>query len=165
MNRYVTEALQDVRRMVQGDLSPQAQKRVKSKARLLNKRAEDLTEEERSIVQECLSYDARLAATYEWKENFITWYDCAPSVKVAETWFERWYNDGKSIGLDVVDECLKTMSNWKEAIINYHRLRYTNAAVEGRNNRIKALQRRLYFTRNQSIYKERILVECNRVLA
>ena len=165
VNRYVTETLQDVRRMVQRDLSSQAKKKIKSKARLINKRAEDLTEEERTIVKEILSYDARLAATYKWKESFITWYDCAPDVRIAEIWFERWYNEGKSLEIDVVDECLKTMSNWKEEIINYHRLRYTNAAVEGRNNRIKALQRRLYFTRNQSIYKERILVECNRELA
>ncbi|WP_121639587.1 transposase [Virgibacillus sp. Bac330] len=50
-------------------------------------------------------------------------------------------------------------------LLNYHRLRYTNAAVEGRNNRLQALQRRLYFTRNQAIYKERIIVECNRKLA
>src|SRR5699024_7219410 len=99
VNRYVTEALQDVRRLVQKDLSPQAKKRLKSKARLLNKREEDLTEEERTIVQECLGYDVRLAETYEWKEGFITWYDCAPNVKIARIWFERWYNRGKSIGL------------------------------------------------------------------
>lgn len=86
-------------------------------------------EEVNAIVQECLGYDVRLAATYKWKENFITWYDCAPDVKITGNWFERWYNEGKSIGLDVVDGCLKTMSNWKEEIINYHRLRYTNAAV------------------------------------
>ncbi|RFA37162.1 hypothetical protein CAI16_01400 [Virgibacillus dokdonensis] len=165
VNRYVTEALQDVRRLVQKDLSSQARKQLKSKSRLLNKRADDLTEEECRIVQECLGYDVRLATTYNWKENFITWYDCAPNAKIARVWFERWYKEGKSMELDVVNECLKTMANWKEEIINYHRLRYTNAAVEGRNNRIKALQRRLYFTRNQAIYKERIIVECNRELA
>lgn len=165
VNRYVTEALQEVRRMVQSELSPQAKKKLKSKARLLNKRAEDLTTEEFTIVQECLSYDSRLANTYAWKENFITWYDCAPNVKVAKKWFDLWYNEGQALQLDQVDECLKTMFNWKDEIINYHRLRYTNAAVEGRNNRIKALQRRIYFTRNQSVYKERILVECNYELA
>ena len=117
------------------------------------------------IVQECLSYDSRLANTYQRKEDFITWYDCAPDVKIATIWFERWFEEGMALELSEVDECLKTMFNWKEEIINYHRLRYTNAAVEGRNNRIKALQRRLYFTRNPSVYKERIMVECNCALA
>ncbi|WP_146551104.1 ISL3 family transposase [Rummeliibacillus sp. SL167] len=165
VNRYVTEALQDVRRSVQTNLSSQAQKSLKAKARLLIKRADDLTKEEAVIVQECLSYDKRLENTYKWKEDFITWYDCAPDVKTATIWFERWCEQGQALSLVEVEECLKTMYNWKEEIINYHRLRYTNAAVEGRNNRIKALQRRLYFTRNQSVYKERIIVECNRDLA
>ena len=86
-------------------------------------------------------------------------------MKTAKVWFEHWCDQGQKLGLSEVDEYLKTMFNWKEEIINYHRLRYTDTAVEGRNNRIKALQRRLYFTRNQSVYKERIMVECNRDLS
>ncbi|UOF92887.1 transposase [Fodinisporobacter ferrooxydans] len=54
------------------------------------------------------------------------------------------------------------MENWKEEIVSYHLLRFTNAAVEGRNNKIKALQRRHYFTRNTVCYKQRILLECNK---
>lgn len=34
--------------------------------------------------------------------------------------------------------------------------------VEGRHNRIKAFQRRHYFTRNRNHYKAGILIECNR---
>ena len=88
---------------------------------------------------------------YLWKEAFITWYDCA----AAKLWSAHWYDQGQQLGLSEVVECLKTMFNWKKEIINYQRLRNTNAAVEGRNNRIKTLQRILYFTRNPSIYKER----------
>ncbi|WP_157047726.1 transposase [Cellulosilyticum ruminicola] len=32
---------------------------------------------------------------------------------------------------------------------NYHQCRFTNVAVEGKNNKIKALQRRSYFLRNR----------------
>nr|WP_237691010.1 transposase [Paenibacillus caui] len=45
------------------------------------------------------------------------------------------------------------MRNWKEEIVNYHQCRWTNATVEGRHNRIKAFQRRHYFTRNRTRYK------------
>ncbi|MFC3787277.1 hypothetical protein ACFOQM_00520 [Paenibacillus sp. GCM10012307] len=37
--------------------------------------------------------------------------------------------------------------------MNYHRCRGINATVEGRHNRIKAYQRRHYFTRNRSATK------------
>ncbi|WP_412094782.1 transposase [Bacillus haynesii] len=60
--------------------------------------------------------------------------------------------------------CLKTMENSEEEIANYHLLQFTNAAVEGRNNKIKALQRRHYFTCNSVCYKQRILLECHKEL-
>ena len=46
-------------------------------------------------------------------------------------------------------------------ITNYHQCRFTNAAVEGKNNKIKALQRRSYFLRNRTSYEYRIYLECN----
>lgn len=53
------------------------------------------------------------------------------------------------------------MRNWEEAIVNYHRCRWTNVTVEGRHNRI-AFQRRHYFTRDRNRYRDGILIECNR---
>ncbi|WP_368072438.1 hypothetical protein [Paenibacillus sp. KS1] len=35
--------------------------------------------------------------------------------------------------------------------MNNHRCRWTNAAVEGRNNRMNASQRKRYFTRNKAV--------------
>ncbi|WP_350224360.1 MULTISPECIES: transposase [unclassified Lysinibacillus] len=43
-----------------------------------------------------------------------------------------------------------------KTVCNYHQLRFTNAAVEGKNNLIKALQRRHFFMRNLQHYKETI---------
>jgi len=60
-----------------------------------------------------------------------------------------------------VQDYLQTMHNWQDEICNYHQLRFTNAAVEGKNNLIKALQRRHFFTRNPQHYKETILLECH----
>ncbi|WP_306294932.1 transposase [Paenibacillus kribbensis] len=60
-----------------------------------------------------------------------------------------------------VAACLKNMRNWRTEIVNYHRCRWTNATVEGRNNRMKAFQRRYYFTRNRNRYVQGLLVECN----
>ena len=61
-----------------------------------------------------------------------------------------------------VSQCLKTIENWKEEIVNYHYIGFTNGIVEGRNNKIKTIQRRSYFLRNKKSYKERIILECNR---
>ena len=58
-------------------------------------------------------------------------------------------------------EALKTFENWSIEISNYHSGRFTNAAVEGRNNKIKTLQRRCYFLRNRKSYEYRTYLECN----
>lgn len=164
VNRYVTETLQIVRKQVQTDLSPHARKQLKQNFRLLGKRADQLTGKEVKLVEQFLSYSDVLRAVYEWKEAFITWYDFSPSHAIAVIGFSRWVEQGGKIDSPAVQTCLKTMKNWQEEICNYHHLRFTNAAVEGRNNKIKALQRRHYFTRNPKHYKQRILLECNEEL-
>lgn len=164
VNRYVTEALQVVRKQVQKELLPRARQQLKRHFRLLGKRADQLTDKETELINQFLQYSDVLRAVYEWKEAFITWYDCSSNHTLAVKGFVRWIKQGEQINSSAVQSCLKTMKNWQEEICNYHHLRFTNAAVEGRNNKIKALQRRHYFIRNPQHYKQRILLECNEEL-
>lgn len=161
VNRYVTDALQNMRKHVQKSLSPFAKADLKQHFRILGKRHDQLTNDERVILNRLLGYAPLLRQVYEWKEAFIVWYDCSPTYVIAQKSYKRWLAQGKAIGHPIVDTCLKTMHNWREEICNYHQLRFTNAAVEGKNNKIKALQRRHYFTRNPESYKQHILLECN----
>ena len=159
---YVIESVQEVRKSVQHTLSPRAKAYLKANHRLLNPPAESLGEENRKRLETLLNYSSILRSVWEWKETFTTWYDCSSSFSVAELGFDRWCEQGDRIDHDAVRSTLKTMRNWKEEIVNYHKCRWTNATVEGRHNRIKAFQRRHYFMRNRSRYKAGILIECNR---
>jgi transposase len=159
---YVIEALQEVRKFAQRTLSPRARVLLKANHRLLNPQGESLSVESKEKRDELLGYSPLLRRVWEWKETFTTWYNCSPNVEVASLGFKRWFQQGESIHHEAVKSALKTMHNWHEEIINYHRCRWTNATVEGRHNRIKAYQRRHYFTRNHDRYKAGILVECNR---
>jgi transposase len=159
---YVIECVQEVRKTVQHTLSSRVKAHLKSHHRLLNPPADALNEESRKRLNILLGYSPLLRSVWEWKEAFTAWYDCSPSVAIAESGFERWCAQGNGINHPTVRSTLKTMGNWKDEIINYHRCRWTNATVEGRHNRIKAFQRRHYFTRNRNRYKDGILLECNR---
>ncbi|MCU6713270.1 ISL3 family transposase, partial [Paenibacillus sp. J5C_2022] len=159
---YVIACLQEVRKTVQPTLSPRAKAYLKANHRLLNPPSESLGEESRKKLGEILNYSPLLRSVWEWKEAFTTWYDCSPSYTVARQGFERWCRQGDQIEHAAVQSALKTMRNWQEEIMNYHQCRWTNATVEGRHNRIKAFQRRHYFTRNRNRYKAGILIECNR---
>ncbi|VYU05054.1 hypothetical protein [Clostridium butyricum] len=84
------------------------------------------------------------------------------NVNQATIVFDRWLYLDKSLNISEVDVALKTFENWKDEIINYHLYRFTNAPVEGRNNKIKAIQRRHYFIRTESIMKRKFFLECNK---
>ena len=159
---YVIESLQTVRKSVQQTLAPRAKAVLKSHHRLLNPPVDRLPKKSIAIVDLLLGFSPLLRKVWEWKEAFSQWYDCSPNVSIAVSGFARWLEQGERIDHDGVRNTVKTMRNWQEEIINYHRCRWTNATVEGRHNRIKAYQRRHYFTRNRSCYKAGILIECNR---
>lgn len=159
---YVIESVQEVRKSVQKTLSPRAKAHLKANHRLLNPPAESLGEEHRKRLDVLLHYSPLLRSVWEWKEAFTTWYDCSPNYAVAKLGFDRWCAQGDRIDHPAVRSALTTMHNWKEEITNYHRCRWTNATVEGRHNRMKAFQRRHYFTRNRGRYRAGILIECNR---
>ena len=161
VNRYVTEALQAVRKSVQKQLAPYAKKDLKQHFRILGKRRDQLKNDEKNSLHRLLQYAEILHQVYSWKEAFIEWYDCSSTYELAKKGFGRWLAKGTTIKHPAVESCLLTMRNWQEEICNYHQLRFTNAAVEGKNNLIKALQRRHFFTRNPQHYKETILLECN----
>lgn len=163
VHSYVIESVQEVRKSVQRTLSSRAKAILKSHHRLLNPPVDHLPEKSQSQLEKLLAYSPLLRSVWEWKEAFSQWYDCSADVSVARLGFTRWLEQSEKIDHDAVRNTLKTMRNWQDEIVNYHRCRWTNATVEGRHNRIKAYQRRHYFTRNRECYKAGILIECNRL--
>lgn len=158
--RYVHTSLQEIRKEVQSKLKPFAAARLKKYHRLLNPRREQLSKRLKEIVLELLGYSDLLVQVYHWKEALNDWYDYA-SPSFATSQFETWCRKGDSLPHLAVDRCLRTMRNWQTEIVNYHFCRFTNASVEGRHNKIKAYQRRHYFTRNRANYISGLYVECN----
>lgn len=161
VNGYAIEALHGVRKRISQELPSYGRILLKRNKSILEKRNENLTTKEKVILEQLLSLSPQLKAVYEWKEKLIEWYDCCTSTIQAENLFNKWCKKGHLLNIQEIDAALITFENWAQEIINYHRCRYTNAAVEGRNNKIKALQRRHYFTRNKNYYKGRIMLECN----
>jgi transposase len=161
VNSYVIDALQAVRKNISNDLSPASKKLLKQNRNLLNKRADSLNENEQQTLKHMLNLSAKLNSVYQWKEALINWYDNCININQAKILFDKWCLQGYSLQIEEVDTALKTFENWEQEILNYHKCSFTNGIVEGRNNKIKAIQRRHYFTRNKKYYKYRIILECN----
>lgn len=160
VNRYITDALQSLRKRISKTLSSYNAKLLKQNKQILEKRNDMLNTSEQELLNKILRLSEELKEAYWFKERLIEWYDYSNSFN-AYTLLEKWIHEGENLDIPELNEALKTFRNWKVEISNYHKCRFTNASVEGRNNKIKALQRRCYFLRNRKIYEQRIYLECN----
>ena len=165
VNRYIMDALKEVRRRVAKNLAPQARLNLNRHRHVLNKRNDTLTDEQQTKLDELLKYSNDLKAVYELKEMLIDWYDLSLNHKTALVGFLRWLAKGRSFNIPEIDKALITFVNWQTEIVNYHQCRFTNGIVEGRNGKIKSLQRRRFFLRNRSFYEALIIIECNSDIA
>jgi len=77
VNRYVTEALQAVRKFVQKQLSPFAKKDLKQHFRILGKRRDQLEDVEKRILHRLLR-KLREKSTYKKTDNFVSYLFYAP---------------------------------------------------------------------------------------
>jgi len=165
VNRYALEPLSEIRKRISKDLSPQNRRHLKRKNRLLMKRYDNLTDSQRFEVEMLLSYSDHLRAAYYLKEELADWYDLSLNYDIAQTAFQKWLEQGLALNIPEITLALKTFTNHRESIVNYHRCRFTNGIVEGRNAKIKSLLRRHYFLRNRTFYEALCIIECNRELA
>lgn len=160
VNRYLTDALQAVRRRISLSLTPESRKYLKRNKNLIGKRYDSLSEKEERKLGKLLSYSKELTEVYAIKESLINWYELSDETNSYRRLIQ-WIARAKALNIPELTEALKPFENWTEEISNYHKCRYTNGAVEGRNNKIKTLIRRSYFLPNRTIYENRILLECN----
>ena len=165
VNRYALEPINEIRKRVSKELPPHSSRHLKRKHRLLLKRSENLTPQQRNEVETLLTYSDDLRAAYSLKERLTDWYDLSPNYVSAQNTFRLWLEQGLALNIPEIASALMTFINHRETIVNYHRCRFTNAAVEGRNGKIKSLQRRHYFLRNRTFYDALCIIECNRELA
>lgn len=160
VNRYLTDALQAVRRRISLSLTPESRKYLKRNKNLIGKRYDSLSEKEERKLGKLLSYSKELTEVYAIKESLINWYELSDETNSYRRLIQ-WIARAKALNIPELTEALKPFENWTEEISNHHKCRYTNGSVEGQNNQIKTLIRRSYFLPNRMIYENRIFLECN----
>jgi len=160
VNRYITDTLNNTRKRISKILPIRQSKLIKQNKKILGKRFDSLTSYEQDKLYKILSSSDELTKVYWFKESLIDWYDYSNKSNALYL-LDKWIQKGYSLDIPEVSNALKTFENWRIEISNYHYCRFTNASVEGRNNKIKVLQRRTYFLRNRQSYEYRIYLECN----
>jgi transposase len=123
---------------------------------LLQRGVERLRDAEKQQLVRVLEQDARLTAAWTLKEEMRAVYR-APTEAAAARALHAWIVDAATSGLASFQRTARTLRRWQTEVLNYWRYPITNAVVEGKHNRVKALKRRAYGYRNNRTFQFRIL--------
>ena len=154
--RHITWSLDDVRKRVQGKLTPDKRKWFKRSRFIMLKHSNELTEEELRKLTIMTSYSDELRWAYYIKELFYTFMD-SKNVDEAKKNYYSFRLAAMASNLTRFKQCCILIDKRKESILRAFETGYTNGFTEGCNNKVKVLKRNCYGVRNFSRFRNRIL--------
>lgn len=102
-----------------------------------------------------------IAVAWAMKEAFAAIYE-APDRADAEQRLQVWEHNLAAAGIKELDDCWRSMNNWRHEILNYFDDTQTNGYAEGVTNKIKVMKRRSYGFTNRDRYRRKVLLTCRR---
>ncbi len=154
--RYVTWAIEKVRKRLQKTMPASLRKYYKRSRRLILTRYNKLKDENKKSCDLMLLYNDDLRKAHYLKEWF---YEICQSEKYSyqRSAFWDWVKAAEKSGLSEFEDCAKTYRNWSEGILNAFKYKYTNGPTEGYNNKIKVLKRISFGIHNFKRFRTRII--------
>lgn len=155
-NRRVNEARKiedDVQEKIKGNGPRRINWKVLVTAR------EHLKPNQEQLLAKYLSWYPAVSTFYAVKESLRDMYK-APTKKVARQRLERLIVQMKRSEYPDLWIWARTLSTYKEYILNYFDNHTTNAVTEGLHRKFKLIQRTAYGFRNPEVYVRRIMLAC-----
>ena len=154
--RYVTWALENVRKSEQKKFNDERRKYFKRSRWLLLARHEKLNEEQCQQLENMLMVSEKLRKAYWLKENFYVFMD-SKNIDEARRNLKNWNLCFGVAQLEEFQRCFEIINKWQPYILRAFSMGYTNGFTEGCNNRIKVLKRNCYGVQNFTRFRNRIL--------
>lgn len=155
--RYVTWALENVRKRIQKDMHPERRKYFKRSRKLLLTHLDKLSPESKDALTIMLSMSPDLATAYYLKELFYEFMSSKNSIE-AKPKLQKFILSAQTSNLDEIKASLTMLANWGHYILNAFDCPYSNGFTEGCNNKIKVMKRNAYGYRNFKNFRNRILL-------
>jgi len=132
------EALEKVRKGLRKELTANQRRTLKGDRKILLKRAHDVSDRERLIMETWMGAFPQLLAAYEHKERFYHIWDCATR-RDAEQALAAWIDDIPQGQKEVWKELVSAVSGWREEMLTYFEtdIPVTNAFTESINRLAK----------------------------
>lgn len=154
--RQAIWAFENVRKQEQKKFSKTHRRYFKNSRKLLIKRFDHLSDEQKQQVNVMLYTSPTLSRAHWYKEKFLQILDCT-NREDAKQMINDWILSASNCGIPQFEKCAATMQRWYTGILNSFMVPYTNGFTEGCNNKIKVLKRNAYGYRNFKRFRSRIL--------
>lgn len=146
----------DICRKIEKKFCNQAEEWKHSKYALL-KNKENLTEEQKVILNKVLNFSPQLKQAYEIKEGFREIFNETKDREEAKLKLHNWLLDIVRKDLTPCYEFVRTFLNWEDNILNYFIDRVTSGFIEGVNNKIKLIKRKAFGFKNFEHFRIKII--------
>jgi transposase len=157
--RYVTEAVDQVRRDENKAMLERGNRRLVGTRYLWLRNAEKLTLSQRDEFNAIWSSGLKTGRAWVLKEVLRGFWD-QPSAAKAKAFFKRWYHRATHSRLEPMIQAAKTMKRHLANILTYFTHRITNATAEGLNSKIQMVKAMACGFRNREHYKTAIYFHC-----
>ncbi len=125
-------------------LSVEDYKKLKNVMWILRKQNNELTQEEREVLEYLFEHSPDLKLAYEFCNELTDIFNETLVKSRGRRKLESWIKRVRQSGLKCFNTFLNTLTQRMDEITNYFRNRHTSGFVEGLNNKIKVIKRRYY---------------------
>lgn len=154
VTRQALWAMEKVRKNEQKKLSHKFRKYFKRSKYLLNKKQQNMTDDDMNRLALMFEISPRLAKAYRLKNEFLEVMNSEDSIN-GKNRLSEWLFRAEQ--MEEYSDCVTACKNWFQEIVNSFDFPWTNGFTEGCNNKTKVLKRTCYGFRNFHRFRNRIL--------
>ena len=155
--RYVTWALENVRKRIQKTMHPSKRKYFKRSRKILLSHYSKLNEESKQALEVMLLQSNELAVAYHLKEKFYEFLESEDRNEASKR-LHFFILAAQASNIKEFVPVLTMLGNWTKYILNSFECPYTNGFTEGINNSIKVIKRNAFGYRNFENFRNRIML-------
>jgi transposase len=160
--KHLNEAVEEVRRSEMRRLSAREKVPFKRSRWLLLKNPWNLTADQKDRLSTLVRWNAPIVRAYYLKEAFQLFWDYWQPAR-AEAHLRKWMNSAMRSRLEPFKRFVRMLRNHLDGILPWTKLRLSNGAVEGMNNKIKSVSHRSFGFRSASNFIVAIYHCCARL--
>jgi len=160
--RHLMEALDEVRRLEVRRLSGPDKQLIKGTRFLLLKNPWNLNTDQKERLSTLVRWNTPIVRAYYLKESFQLFWDYRQPAR-GETHLRKWMNSAMRSRLEPFKTFVRMLRSHLDGILPWTRLRLSNGALEGMNNKIKAISHRSFGFRSAKNFIAAIYHCCARL--